>query len=73
MVHVHFQWYCQGWFSVPGDGSPRNTWVHWGNPPQPGAVTFELYPDMREYPMQYSSNLGSYGGNREPSKLFSSW
>lgn len=62
----------QGWFSVAGDGSPRNTWVHWGNPPRPGAVTFELYPDMREYPKQYSSNMGNYS-NGQQSKLFSSW
>lgn len=62
----------QAWFGIPGDGSPRNTWIHWGNPPAPNHVTFELYPDMREYPKQYPSNLGNYR-NGQPSKLFSSW
>lgn len=62
----------QGWFATPTDGSPRSTWVHWGNPPSPGNVTIELYPDMREYSKQYPSNLGDYN-NGQPSKLFSSW
>lgn len=64
----------QGWFSAPGDASPRNQWVHWGNPPNisKGRVTFELYPDMREYQHTYATNLANLG-NGQQARLFSSW
>lgn len=67
----------QGWFAIPGDGSPRGIWTHWGNPPSPGYrnITFELYPDMREYTRTYQAgNLGNLGSaTGPPARLFSSW
>lgn len=64
----------QGWFSAQGDGSPRNLWIHWANniPPRKNNVTFELYPDVREYPKLYQTQLANLG-NGQPSRLFSSW
>lgn len=40
----------QGWFAAPGDRSLKR-WSHWNGDDRPknGAVTFELYPDVREY------------------------
>lgn len=64
----------QAWFNTEGDGSPRNNkWVHWGTP-EPGKLTFEAYPDVRDYsdnvlkPTRFAK-LGS----GEVSKLFSSY
>jgi hypothetical protein len=63
----------QGWFSAPNDQSPMNHWVHWsGQTPAAGHVTFEVYPDVREYTHTYQTNLGALG-NGQPAKLFSSW
>ncbi|WP_293309096.1 glycoside hydrolase family 71/99-like protein [Pedobacter sp. UBA5917] len=65
----------QGWFSAPGDGSPLNAWIHWGgNPPAPGALTFEAYPDMSEYAATslFQSGFANLG-NGAPAKLFSSY
>lgn len=65
----------QGWFACAGDGSPRNTWVHWGGGaagPGPNNQTFELWPDMREYTQSYQTNYSNLG-NGQPAKLFSSW
>lgn len=66
----------QGWFGAPNDGSPIiNKWLHWarwGEEPRPGHVTFELYPDVREYQKLYQTHLGNLN-NGQPAKLFSSW
>lgn len=64
----------QGWFSAHGDGSPRNSWTQWANniPPRKNNVTFELYPDVREYPKLYHTKLANLG-NGQPAQLFSSW
>lgn len=66
----------QGWFNANGDGSPNNNWTHWVHypdvAPAPGDnIKFDLYPDMREYPRAYRTNLGDlYNG--QPATLFSS-
>jgi hypothetical protein len=50
---LHHQVLCgyQGWFRCPGD--PANEgWVHWsrrGDRITPDTLTFEMWPDMREY------------------------
>jgi len=64
----------QGWFDAVGSGSPINRWNHWagGVPPAPGSVTFELYPDTREYTSLFQTNLANLG-NGSPAKLFSSY
>ena len=63
----------QGWFSAPNDGSNVNQWVHWGRGVvSPGNVTFELYPDVREYPALFPTSLANLG-NGSPARLFSSF
>lgn len=65
----------QGWFAAPGDNSPRNAWVHWSRnfqAPAPNTITFELYPDVREYTRTYQTNFNNLG-NGQPARLFSSW
>jgi hypothetical protein len=63
----------QGWFAAPGDGSPVDRWDHWGaGVVSPGNVTFELYPDVREYPALFQTDLGNLG-NGSPARLFSSY
>lgn len=66
----------QGWFGAPNDGSPIvGKWLHWakwGEEPSPGHITFELYPDVREYPKLYQTQLGNLG-NGQSAQLFSSW
>jgi hypothetical protein len=63
----------QGWFAAKGDGSPRNSWVHWGGQlPSPGHQTFELWPDVREYTKTYQTGY-AHLGNGQPAKLFSSF
>jgi hypothetical protein len=66
----------QGWFAAAGDGSPMNRWVHWsrgGNAPSTGGnITFELYPDTREYSKLYKTDLANLG-NGEQAMLFSSY
>src|SRR5690242_9923299 len=50
---LHHKVLCgyQGWFRCPGD--PANEgWVHWsrrGDRITPETLTFEMWPDMREY------------------------
>ncbi|HEX4925866.1 MAG TPA: glycoside hydrolase family 71/99-like protein [Bdellovibrionales bacterium] len=64
----------QGWFAAPGDGS-LETWDHWNKnqTPQKGRVTFELFPDLREYQSHdlFPTGLGLIGG-KTPAALFSS-
>ncbi|MGO4293993.1 hypothetical protein [Chitinophaga sp. RAB17] len=67
----------QGWFACKNDGSPRNSWVHWGsspggNAPSPGNQTFELWPDTREYTTTFATGYANLG-NGQPANLFSSW
>jgi len=42
----------QGWFNAEGDGAGKR-WRHWGdgsgNTPNPDNITFDMWPDLREY------------------------
>lgn len=41
----------QGWFGAPGDGSGYS-WIHWarsGATPDQDNITFDMWPDLREY------------------------
>jgi hypothetical protein len=42
----------QGWFATPDDGSAWDRWVHWfrNQTPVPASATFDLWPDLSEYP-----------------------
>jgi hypothetical protein len=64
----------QGWFRTDGDGAGVG-WNHWanGSRPAPGQITFELYPDVREYADMdlYETDLGHLGSGA-PARLFSS-
>jgi hypothetical protein len=65
----------QGWFAAPGDGSPLDSWYHWGHgTPVVGDVTFELYPDVRDYPPTdvFPASFGPLGSGA-PARLFGSW
>lgn len=63
----------QGWFACAGDGSPRNSWVHWaGSLPSPGNQTFELWPDVSEYAQTFQTGYANLG-NGQPAKLYSSY
>jgi hypothetical protein len=41
----------QGWFACPGDGSPRNGWVHWFRRQEATAenATVDMWPDVSEF------------------------
>lgn len=65
----------QGWFSAPGDASPKNAWNH---------TNLETWPDTREYATTYSGIPFKQGGvvqpgytgnlgNGQPAKVFSSY
>jgi len=70
----------QGWFACYGDGSPIARWHHWSGGtyqsnqgfPAPGHLSFEAYPDTREYPALFQTGFSNLG-NGNPSKLFSSF
>src|SRR2546430_9931492 len=71
----------QGWFNAYGDGSPVARWVHWSagtyqsnaGAPAPGAVKFEVYPDVEEYNAAslFQTDLANTAEGK-PAKLFSS-
>jgi hypothetical protein len=64
----------QAWFVCPGDGSPRNSWVHWSGGAAPSASnqTFEIFPDVREFTNLFQTGYAPLG-NGEPARLFSSY
>jgi hypothetical protein len=44
----------QGWFRCPGDNAQQG-WVHWSRDSRqlkPETLTFEMWPDMTEYPVE---------------------
>jgi hypothetical protein len=44
----------QGWFRCPGDRAKQG-WIHWSREPgriAPETLTFELWPDMTDYPAE---------------------
>lgn len=59
----------QGWFATPMDGSPAARWWHWGDVHNP---TFEMWPDMREYPVTYQTGYANLG-NGGPAVLYSNY
>jgi hypothetical protein len=65
----------QGWFNAAGDGSPVGNWQKWvsgGAAPGPNNMIVSIYPDTREYPVLFQTNLTNLG-NGQPAKLFSSF
>lgn len=66
----------QGWFGTPQDGSEVNAWMHWSRriPSPEGGVTFELFPDTREYPKEslFDTSFMPLGDGRY-TQLFSSY
>ncbi|WP_344850140.1 glycoside hydrolase family 71/99-like protein [Pedobacter jeongneungensis] len=63
----------QAWFGCLGDGSPFNSWKTWGpNPPSPGHINVEMWPDVREYTTTYQTGFANLG-NGQPAKLFTSY
>lgn len=63
----------QAWFNTEGDGSPRNSWVHWGTP-EAGKITFDAYPDVRDYSEEgLAKTRFAALGNGKEAKLFSSY
>lgn len=66
----------QGWFGTPSDGSGEGRWRHWGggSPENLERVSFELYPDIREYTREDLHPTGyDRHGNGQISSLFSSY
>lgn len=62
----------QVWFTA---SSSNSGWVHWSGSegPGPGNSSFEIYPDVRDYPQEVLHQTGFANlGNGEPSVLFSS-
>lgn len=49
----------QGWFSIPGDDSGNNGYVHCGRDGkfEPGYAGIEFWPDMTEYTKKYPVNF----------------
>lgn len=63
----------QGWFRCPGDRSGQG-WIHWSRDPKrlaPETLTFEMWPDMREYRRRYVAP-GFTHPNGSQATLFSS-
>lgn len=65
----------QGWFRCPGDRA-RSGWIHWSRDGQhlrPATLTFEMWPDMGEYPAEERFDADGFtdAGGRK-SYLFSS-
>lgn len=62
----------QGWFRCPGDGGSQ--WFHWSRSSSTitsNTLTFDMWPDMREYTRQYRAGTFTYPDNT-PAYLFSS-
>jgi hypothetical protein len=62
----------QGWFGTTCDEGQH--WVHWsGTTPAPGKVSFEIFPDLRDYPQDSLCPAGQLAnlGNGSPAKLYS--
>lgn len=65
----------QGWFGTPSDPSGEERWRHWGGgrPHSLDRISYELYPDIREYPSEIMHPTGfAPHGNGQQSALFSS-
>lgn len=63
----------QGWFRCPGDDA-KEGWVHWSRDSKriaPASLTFDMWPDMAEYPRRYPAPGFTHADGR-PAELFSS-
>lgn len=66
----------QGWFGTPSDQSGEGRWRHWGggSPEYLERISFELYPDIREYAPEKLHPTGYPAhGNGQTSALMSSY
>jgi len=63
----------QGWFSTPNDGQGVNWWKHWfgQSPPIHANSTFDIWPDLRDYPDAELDATQMLLSNGSPAKLFS--
>jgi len=61
----------QGWFGAPGDGSGYG-WIHWGGP-NADNITFDMWPDMREYEEDELFTTEFVYRDLNKAKLFSSY
>lgn len=67
----------QGWFATACDGSPEGSWIHWcrSDVPSPGQITFEIWPDVRDYDPRDLCATPALGplANGNPSMLYSAY
>ena len=63
----------QGWFAAPGDGSTRNSWVHWfgANTPTAANAQFDFWPDTSELGADELFNTSMTYSNGSTAKLYS--
>ncbi|KAH8552258.1 hypothetical protein BGW37DRAFT_519791 [Umbelopsis sp. PMI_123] len=63
----------QGWFASKLDTSdPNDGWYHWGNGTAQG-VTFEIWPDTREYSRTYQWDTNATLGNGDRAVLYDNY
>jgi hypothetical protein len=63
----------QGWFGCGQDNfDPYHGWVHWGDGTN-NSVTFDLWPDTREYTNTYQWDVNATLGNGLPATLYDSY
>ena len=62
----------QGWFNAEGDGAKRG-WYHYNgkNGFQPGSISIDLWPDVKEYPVLYDTPFKNSDG--KAAKIFSAF
>ncbi len=65
----------QGWFGCPGDGSDRDSWVHWfrDNMPTADRLTVDFWPDMSEFYADERFPTAMTLSSGRPAELFSSY
>lgn len=66
----------QGWFGVPGDGSPDNNWRHWTKtrgPMEDGNAKVDLWPDVSELSQDERFPTNFKLANGQPAEIFSSY
>ena len=65
----------QGWFAAPGDGSAKNSWVHWfgSNTPDAANAQFDFWPDTSELDADELFSTSMTYSNGSPAKLYSAY
>jgi hypothetical protein len=66
----------QGWFGVPGDGSPGQRWQHWTKahgPLEDGNANVDLWPDVSELGADQRFPTGFKMTDGRPAEVFSSF